>query len=362
MRGARPVLGGLGGPFRFPPFRSRFPHAHDQEHPARLDATEAARDCVTSPVQPPVDEPLTADALSAAFATDTDLTAVVDATLGVAPKRPQPRNVGGPVSSLWERIKGVAKHTAEAVGRGALQAVDESSKAATDALRYSPIGAAMTVATGAARGGDFMRSWEQSAVESAHEPIGQERIDRWLGPKQGGAYDLVTGITQFTMGMLMAGKALPLEGKLAGLTKGAVVDANVFDPHHGRLSDLIQGTALANPVTRLLANGENDTELTGRIKNVLEGAMIGSAIDGFIGGLKALRAAKSGDHAAAAKLMREAERASATPAAHDVAHVVPTADGHFEVPSGLARGDRRSWGILGATSGILRYAQVRRSG
>jgi hypothetical protein len=74
---------------------------------------------------------------------------------------------------------------------------------------------------------------------------------------------------------------------------GGVADFTVFDGHEERLSDLVESfPALSNPVTRYLKSDENDTELEGRMKSVLEGAGVGVLFEGFIGSVRGIRAAR----------------------------------------------------------------------
>jgi len=141
---------------------------------------------------------------------------------------------------------------------------------------------------------------------------------------------LVEGASEFMTGFIPVfgwlGKASKV-GKLAklgsvgrwiqnsemarGLVAGAVADFTVFDSHEERLSNLIQQfPALQNPVTDFLEAEGDDSLLEGRIKNVLEGAMVGSAIEGIIVGFRGLKKAKGllakGDKAGAEKVLEEA--------------------------------------------------------
>ena len=141
---------------------------------------------------------------------------------------------------------------------------------------------------------------------------------------------LVEGASEFMTGFIPVfgwlGKASKL-GKLAklgsvgrllqrselarGMVAGAVADFTVFDSHEERLSNLIQQfPALQNPITDYLEAEEDDSMLEGRIKNVLEGAIVGSAVEGIIAGVRGLKRAKGllakGDQAGAEKVLDEA--------------------------------------------------------
>lgn len=116
--------------------------------------------------------------------------------------------------------------------------------------------------------------------------------------------DLTRGVSQFatswyTGGKLLktvgAGKALTALGntgkwgKFAELsTRGAVGDFIGFDEDTGRLVDLINEKApiLANPIFDYLASDKEDTWLEGRMKNALEGFLIGGTLDIAVRGIR----------------------------------------------------------------------------
>jgi hypothetical protein len=104
-----------------------------------------------------------------------------------------------------------------------------------------------------------------------------------------------------------------------GLTKGAIADFISFEGNAGRLSDLLVETdnpALNNAVTQYLATDMEDGELEGRLKNALEGAVLGVALEGVIAGIKG--SAKAVKTYRAAKAVGASEEA-AVKAATDVA-------------------------------------------
>ena len=136
----------------------------------------------------------------------------------------------------------------------------------------------------------------------------------WLGEKVQGLYDkretvtgdIIEGISQFVTGMVGAGKfvALPKAvvsktgGKLVeSMVRGAVVDATVFDGNDKRLANLAieEFPSLQHPVTEFLAAKDDDPELLGRVKNALEGLVIGPVADLLIAALRIRKAAAKGD-------------------------------------------------------------------
>ena len=71
----------------------------------------------------------------------------------------------------------------------------------------------------------------------------------------------------------------------AGAVTGALTDVFVFEPHDGRLADLIdqvwqnsENTPLAGPVLEYLQADPNDSGADGRLKNALEGVLAGGAL------------------------------------------------------------------------------------
>lgn len=126
---------------------------------------------------------------------------------------------------------------------------------------------------------------------------------RFLGTSKTTAGSLVEGISQFATGFVpifgAAGKigSLAKAGKIArGVAAGAVTDFAVFKGQEDRLSNLIQQfPELQNPVTEFLAHDADETEVEGRLKNVLEGLILEGAIGGTVSlFMKSLRALKAG--------------------------------------------------------------------
>ena len=139
---------------------------------------------------------------------------------------------------------------------------------------------------------------------------------RFLGTSKTMAGGAVEGIFQFATGFVplfgllgKAGKArgvlsqLPRHRAIGGATSkvlttdigrgvvaGGITDFTFFNGQEARLSNLIQQVPeLQNPVTEFLAHDADETELEGRMKNVLEGLGLEAVAFPFIAGLKAIK-------------------------------------------------------------------------
>ncbi|MBU1046966.1 hypothetical protein KKH36_04295 [Patescibacteria group bacterium] len=117
------------------------------------------------------------------------------------------------------------------------------------------------------------------------------------------AGDITRGLSQFLVGFVGAGKFLKV-AKLGGMiakagkaakyiepaVQGAIADFTVFDPHEQRLSDLIeQHTPFGNAVTSYLQSDPNDSDMEGRLKQALEGMVVGGVTDAAMAGFRGLR-------------------------------------------------------------------------
>ena len=114
--------------------------------------------------------------------------------------------------------------------------------------------------------------------------------------------NLTEGAARFVTGFIGPSKILKgvglggniIKTGLRGLSAGAVADLTVFDPNEGRLADMLvefNSPILNNAVTQYLATDEDDTEMEGRLKNVLEGMLIGGPLE-ILFGIKAFKKAK----------------------------------------------------------------------
>ena len=118
------------------------------------------------------------------------------------------------------------------------------------------------------------------------------------------AGNMTEGISRFLTGF--AGPAKFLKGagltggaiktSLRGFSAGAVADLTVFDPNEGRLSDMLvefDSPVLNNAVTQYLSSNEEDTEMEGRLKNVLEGMALGGLVESVFYGIKGYKKMKA---------------------------------------------------------------------
>lgn len=162
-------------------------------------------------------------------------------------------------------------------------------------------------------------------VETAWSTLIPDAVENSLGKESHlKSAKAVESITQFTTGMIGTGKLLKVNniaktiqnGKLLSTlnTKapklaswlsrigaesivGAGVDYAVFDPKEGnRLADVLsENTSLKNPVIEYLKTNPKNTSQEERLKQVLEGALVGagfsSVLDLTLGSLKAVKKA-----------------------------------------------------------------------
>lgn len=122
------------------------------------------------------------------------------------------------------------------------------------------------------------------------------------------AGEMTAGVSQFLTGWVALGgvKAVGIAG---GIAKGAAVDFTVFDEHEARLSDMAIEFGLENELTLYLASDKDDSVFEGKLKNAIEGAGIGLAVEGVVKLVKAVKAARNGNTEAAEELVKEGQEA-----------------------------------------------------
>lgn len=136
---------------------------------------------------------------------------------------------------------------------------------------------------------------------------------RLLGESEDAGDKIIEGISNFATAFIPISGGLSLLGKSTKVGRmlgfgaksgfafwgkqavaGALTDLVAYSGQESKLSDLIQDfPALANPVTAFLASDPNDSEAEGRLKNVLEGFILGTAVDVAMAGFKGLKTLKN---------------------------------------------------------------------
>ena len=117
---------------------------------------------------------------------------------------------------------------------------------------------------------------------------------------------MAEGLSQFLTGFAVAGKTLKsfkmfrqlangngFQNATLAALKGMLADFTVFDPHAPNMSNWLQTTAAKNAVFDYLSHKDNETELVGRLKNTVEGGILGAGLDGAVLLIKYLRGIKN---------------------------------------------------------------------
>lgn len=160
------------------------------------------------------------------------------------------------------------------------------------------LGYGVDAALGVPRGlEDFAHSLYNLGDYFAFDALPDWDEQRLFGHSKTWAGELTNGITQFATGFIpalgVAGKVGKASTTLSNLSRvaptatkaakwaaaGAASDFISFEGHEARLSNLIQSNpSFANPVTEYLAADDNDGEIEGRFKNVMEGLLIEAGV------------------------------------------------------------------------------------
>jgi hypothetical protein len=135
------------------------------------------------------------------------------------------------------------------------------------------------------RGGSFERDAQALGVDLNESPLPEVPVVGQQPTSVTGG--VVRALSQFGASMGIAGRALKgwqttsTIGKFSkAMVTGAIADFAAFDETDKRLSDLIETVPeLSNPVTEWLASDEDDTALESRLKNVVEGGLIGVGLE-----------------------------------------------------------------------------------
>jgi hypothetical protein len=212
------------------------------------------------------------------------------------------------LSQLWQQVKqsftpkalnqsaqmilDAEKNVPNAVGRGVAGAADAiSNTAVRGSVELSKKTGAYKLGRTPEQQDEFLKWWDQPTDDANPLQFGEDRIRRWLGPAQGGLTGFIENASQFSVGLALTGKILPVGGVLGSMVKGAVTDATAFDPHVKRLSNLIQSGPewMRNPLTEALQSEGSDNEALARFKASAEGLLLGGTIEAVSHGVRGLK-------------------------------------------------------------------------
>lgn len=213
------------------------------------------------------------------------------------------------------------------VGRGVVSGVARGAEETLETVQWAAEGAGNAI-TG---GNDLYVTEDWKPMWLTEEEVRQrDDVPEWqtrdlLG--DGGTIDIpdgpetktvaggmAEGVSQFVTAYATFGRQLGVgKGLVKATTGGAVADFVAFDEHEDRFADFLRDNlALEDPITEYLQADENDSVVEGKLKNAIEGAGMGLAVDAVTGLVRGFRRAKrvqaeQGDDAAA-EVMNETVR------------------------------------------------------
>lgn len=214
---------------------------------------------------------------------------------GATPKTPEPvKEADKPQASfLQTAATGFAESPRQAVG-GVRDAVQSMLDLGTWAETHFELGGVqITDEQGnfapAILSGPELKAARKKGVKTPELPD--------VGQPQTGAGSIVRAVTHFLAPFGLASKtigglkaATTLGSVVKAATAGAFTDFLAFVGDAGNVSDLVQAVpALENPITEFLASDKDDSEITGRLKNAIEGLGIGIMAEGLFRGVKAYK-------------------------------------------------------------------------
>ena len=217
--------------------------------------------------------------------------------------QPEPKAKKSPEMGFFETVWDVS---GRAVGSGSERAVNETFDAAESFDRWASanldsIGIPSRLQL-VDKDGNFDIDLKYSHEVDMEAPsYGDLNIDLFDDPKTitGG---IVSGVTQFGVGFLGAGKFTKLSGLRGGFVNGAIADAVVFDPNDKNVMGMLDQWGIdTGAVGEILATNPDDPEYINRLRNVAEGVVAGGIVEAIGWGIRARKAKKAG------KLAQEAE-------------------------------------------------------
>ena len=158
--------------------------------------------------------------------------------------------------------------------------------------------------------GDEMRALQEAGKQyKIADAFGAERPDTFTGKAVEGVAQFAAGFVGvgkfFKAGKLFSGLSAGKQAAISGLTRGAVADFASFEGKEGNLSDFLQDAGVDTWATRQLMTNPDDTDLQNRLRNSIEGAGLGLAVEGIIKVVRAAGYLKRGDNQKAKELGAE---------------------------------------------------------
>lgn len=223
---------------------------------------------------------------------------------------------------------------------GPLKAVRELGKAATEFANFAKESSAASgfEMPGATTAAFFdvpmstIEEREKARAESAKEPFVQPYVPEspFDAPKTAPG-KIAETVGQFVAGMSAVSRlpgmarlaqmgASGFAGKAAeGAIKGALTDVAAFDPYEERVSNIVQQYGLQNPFTEFMAARPDDPAPVARLRNAVEGAVMGVGADVVMGAFGAWRASRNAKRAleAEAQAAKQAGEAAVAKGASD---------------------------------------------
>ena len=219
------------------------------------------------------------------------------------PSEPEETDDG---SGFWDNVEEIPG----AVYSGVLRSVDATgdliSRYTGDLTFYDENGAFDIKY----RSGDEMRALQEADKQwKIADAFGAERSDTFTGKAVEGVSQFVAGFVGvgkfFKAGKLFSGLSAGKQGAISGLSRGAVADFVSFEGKEGNLSDFLQDAGVDTWATRQLMTNPDDTDLQNRLRNSIEGAGLGLAVEGIIKVVRAAGYLKRGDNQKAKELGAE---------------------------------------------------------
>ena len=205
-----------------------------------------------------------------------------------APVAPQ-QDSGGFLSTLGDMVQGAANGVEEAINQTAAT-IDSAGTYLEDKFQTGRL--VWEDKNNDGKVDSLVPSWyDYNQVQANKAELGQDMLTNFLENDLEFVDDPTTmaggitqGLSQFLTGFVALGGGKTFVGSML---KGAVVDATVFDPYEANLSSFLKENGWAdNAITDALATDPNAPEWENRLRNSLEGGVVGTALEGVVRSVK----------------------------------------------------------------------------